>query len=893
MGASKSKKKNGPKGKKSRAKAKLDQVWGEHVDAEARKASKVRIGKSRLLPAASKENDRLTTNDGDVDMGRSGGKYHEHGNGKKPSYDARADMGSSDDDDSDDELDEGMNGFGNGGSLASLLKRIRHHSDAGASAEKKVSAESDAEEAESSEDDDSSDNGRNHSSKSLESDESEDEMEVAENIQMAGKGIGDDVIPKVEDPYEAHFSKPPLPQLDSLPNGHPKSSSSKHLQLTPLVANIRKVNTKNLLSSSTEVQMSGPLLDLWDQSFNSVNDCVKYSKPDEKTTKSTNGKDASPQQIQYLWRALALAPYQHIKQVLTRNWTSVNNEALTQRAKKDGNKMTAEGNVFSPLQMVLYPAVSRYADVLLTMENRQNRDEISQLLSMHVLDHVLTSRTRVQRHNRRIKELTASSESQTANADNSTDLLDEGDDRWRDQGYTRPKVLVLFPTRGTCWIFVKQMIRLLGDAAMVDNMDRFDEEYGPPAMSEDGSDDEEEDTARVRRKAILKQKGPEWNELFGDDVNDDDDFKLGMSLTPNVVKSAGKKRRNVAGNADNGSGASGVSVKLFAEFYRSDIILSSPIGLKMVTTKKDDDDEDEETPTDVDFLSSIDICLVTRSDVLLMQNWDHVNGVLDCLNQQPKQISDIDFSRVRNYFLEGQGAHWRQLILVSSFADPHILSTFRRHSKNVEGQLKIKKKIPSDKASICDVMVRVKQVFQRVTCQSVTEVGSSRLRYFSDHVLPKLMRLKQKHTLIYIQSYFDFVAVRNLLLKREVDFVSVTEYARISEVSRGRARFLQGRKDIMLYTGRAHFFLRHKIKGARHLIFFGLPEYPEFYPAVVNMLNEGLSDKVQEEEDDVSRMPMSSLALYSKFDAHQLERIVGTSHCDRLVRGEKTSYMFC
>ncbi len=512
---------------------------------------------------------------------------------------------------------------------------------------------------------------------------------------------------------------------------------------------------------------------------------------------------------------------------------------------------------------------------------------------MHVLDHVITSRTRVQRHNRRIKELTASAESETANPDDSTDLLDEGDDRWRDQGYTRPKVLVLFPTRGTCWIFVKQMIQLLGDAAMVDNLDRFDDEYGPPSMSEDGSDDDDDDAAKARRKAVLKQKGPEWNELFGDDVNDDDDFKLGMSLTPNVVKSAGKKRKNVVGNADNGSGASGVSVKLFAEFYRSDIILSSPIGLKMATTKKDDDNEDEETPTDVDFLSSIDICLVTRSDVLLMQNWDHVNSVLDCLNQQPKQITDIDFSRVRNYFLEGQGAHWRQLILVSHFADPHILSTFRRHAKNVEGQLKIKKKVPSDKASICNVMVRVKQVFQRVTCQSVTEVGSARLRYFSDNILPKLMRLKQKHTLIYIPSYFDFVAVRNLLLKREADFVSVTEYARISEVSRGRARFLQGRKDIMLYTGRAHFFLRHKIKGARHLIFFGLPEYPEFYPAVVNMLTESLSDNMQDEEDEVSHMPMSSLALYTKFDAHQLERIVGTSHCDRMVRGEKSSYMFC
>lgn len=468
---------------------------------------------------------------------------------------------------------------------------------------------------------------------------------------------------------------------------------------------------------------------------------------------------------------------------------------------------------------------------------------------------------------------------------------DDGGDKWRDQGYTRPKVLVLLPTRGTCWKFIKGMIQLLGDAAIVDNCERFDEEYGPLETGGGKNSDEEEGdaSAKARRASVLKQKGVEWNELLGDDVNNDDDFKIGISLTPNVVKSAGKKKGKYSGG---NTGASGVNVKLFAEFYRSDIIVASPIGLRMATTNNNDDGDEEEAEADVDFLSSIDICLVARSDVLLMQNWDHVNGILDSLNQQPKKISDIDFSRVRKYFLEGQGANWRQLIVVSKFTDPYILSTFRRHAKNIEGQLRIRRKVQADDASICDVMVRVKQVFQRVACQTVSEVGANRLRYFSDHVLPKLTRLNQKHTLIYIPSYFDFIALRNLLLKREASFVSVTEYARVSEVSRGRARFLQGRKAIMLYTGRAHFFLRHKIKGARHAIFFGLPEHAEFYPAVVNMLNEGLSN-VKDIDGDVSRLPMSCLTLFTKFDAHQLERVVGTKNTERMIKGQKNSFMFC
>ena len=91
--------------------------------------------------------------------------------------------------------------------------------------------------------------------------------------------------------------------------------------------------------------------------------------------------------------------------------------------------------------------------------------------------------------------------------------------------------------------------------------------------------------------------------------------------------------------------------RVAADFYRSDIILASPIGLKMAISGNDEDDDE----TDVDFLSSIDICVICRSDVLLMQNWDHVNSVLNSLNRQPRKVSDIDFSRVRNYHLEGCG----------------------------------------------------------------------------------------------------------------------------------------------------------------------------------------------------------------------------------------------
>lgn len=477
-----------------------------------------------------------------------------------------------------------------------------------------------------------------------------------------------------------------------------------------------------------------------------------------------------------------------------------------------------------------------------------------------MLNHVLTARGRIQRNNKKAKQ----AEENEEEGGEDIDL-----EKLRDQGFTRPSVLVLLPTRGSCHTFLKEMMTLLGDAAHVDNMDRFETEYGPPVIDEEVNDTNEEQLRH--RKAVIQAKGPDWQELFGDETNADDDFKIGITITP---KAAGVSKKK-------GQAEGGVTVKLYADFYRSDIIVASPLGLKMST------DATEGEEPDIDFLSSIEVCLVSRSAVLLMQNWDHVNRVLDLLNKQPRKNNDTDFARVRNYLLAGQAEQWRQLIVSSSLSDPHIVSTFKRHAKSISGWLKLRRRTPVEDASLCNVLVRVKQIFQRIPCSSFANQGIDRLRFFERQILPQIRRQKQKYTMIFIPSYFDFVSVRNLLMKKEFDFVSVTEYARVSEVSRGRARFLQGSKPLLLYTGRAHFFSRHLIKGVRHLIVYGLPEHSEFYPELVNMLNAGL------DRDDDMEAPMSCLTLFTKFDALALERIVGNEHCNRMIKGEKSSYMFC
>lgn len=463
--------------------------------------------------------------------------------------------------------------------------------------------------------------------------------------------------------------------------------------------------------------------------------------------------------------------------------------------------------------------------------------------------------------------------------DSGMDDENSENEQFKDQGYTRPTVLVLLPTRGTCHRFMHLLIKLTGDSVPEEYLDRFNREFGPPPPEEELRD---EALKRHRRK-VLEEKGAAWQELFGDNVNDDDDFKLGMALYAKKSDGAKAEKRNGSKKKDRFASAHAINVKLYTDFYSSDIIVASPLGLKMAISSDANDGE-------ADFLSSVEICLIDRTDVLMMQNWDHVNDVLENINQLPKSNNETDFARVRNYFLVDQAANWRQLIMLSDILDPLMLSTFKRYAKSHSGILKSRRRIPEDDGSISKVIVPTRQVFQRIPTQTFTTMSDDRLKYFTQNILPQIRHSGQKHTMIFIPSYFDFVLVRNHLLRTEADFVSITEYSRVSETSRGRARFLQGRKPLMLYTGRAHFFLRHKIKGIRNLIFFGLPEHPDFYADLVNVINEGLEDSYADSNTEASST--SCIALFTKYEVHALERIVGNKQSTRMAKGEKSTFIF-
>lgn len=109
----------------------------------------------------------------------------------------------------------------------------------------------------------------------------------------------------------------------------------------------------------------------------------------------------------------------------------------------------------------------------------------------------------------------------------------------RDQGFTRPKVLILTPFRDSALKVVNTLLDLCSSQqkTTVDNKKRFKDEF---------SEEDEEDNPL---------KPEEWKDTFQGNI--DDCFRVGLKFTRK-------------------------SVKLFADFYSSDILVASPLGLRII-----------------------------------------------------------------------------------------------------------------------------------------------------------------------------------------------------------------------------------------------------------------------------------------------------------------------
>ncbi|RVW45834.1 Digestive organ expansion factor-like [Vitis vinifera] len=324
------------------------------------------------------------------------------------------------------------------------------------------------------------------------------------------------------------------------------------------------------------------------------------------------------------------------------------------------------------------------------------------------------------------------------------------------------------------------------------------------------------------------------------------------------------------------------TIKLYSDFYSSDMIIASPLGL---ITKIGEAEVEKEK--DVDYLSSIEVLVIDHADVISMQNWSHVNSVVEQLNRIPSKQHGTDIMRIRQWYLDGHAQFYRQTIILGSYLNPDMNASFNHHCVNYQGKVKL---VCEYKGALAKVLLQVRQIYERFDADSVVDSDDARFEYFTTKVFPTQIKTKagqlgwppclvtplvrhdevmkpaliqiqvfpkikdsiQGGIMLFVSSYFEYVRIRNFLKSQNASFCLLGEYTKQSDISRARVWFFEGKRKIMLYTERAHFYHRYKIRGIQNLIIYSLPERKEFYPEIVNML-EGSHN-------------MTCTVLFSRFD---------------------------
>jgi len=513
-------------------------------------------------------------------------------------------------------------------------------------------------------------------------------------------------------------------------------------------------------------------------------------------------------------------------------------------------------------ETLFWDSIKLYQDVFHTgIPYDHNRPHLQKATSLWILQHILKTRAEIIKNNEHLaqssspKKLSIDPEPQ---GETSTGVEGSKVDRdIRDQGFTRPKVLILLPFRSSARDWVHS-ITSLSSSHTTKGVERFEKEYGLPPDTIDKLDADD---------AQLKYPLDHRIVFRG---NIDDDFFLPIKFNRKEIR-------------------------LYSDFYQSDLIIGSPVGLRKFIEKEGD----------ADFLSSIEISIVDQMDVIQMQNWDHLEFVFERLNQIPKKPRDTDFSRVKPWYLDSHARHLRQSILFSAYISPEQNSLFRTLD-NLSGK---SIQFHHTQAYSSGLLWKVRRGLQQTWL--TFDAGSDpvmedelRFEFFRNQILAPLqlsalVKEGLGGVLIFIPSYFDFVRLESLFRSMEdVKFATISEYSTPSEISAARSSFFNRHVSYLLVTERFHFYHRYKIRGAQKIIFYSPPFHPEYYLEFVNefpFLQQNPNSQPVRVSDPnkpsrsqhvlpaVQVQDVQAQLIFSPRDQSKIEPIVGLQDCQKML----------
>jgi U3 small nucleolar RNA-associated protein 25 len=419
----------------------------------------------------------------------------------------------------------------------------------------------------------------------------------------------------------------------------------------------------------------------------------------------------------------------------------------------------------------------------------------------------------------------------------------------RDRGFGRARVLIVLPMRNVALKYIQRLHDLVtvgSDAeANAANEGRF------RTLTSDFSELPEAVDPSFKRRPT------EFKRLFDGNINDT--FCVGLALRPGTMR-------------------------VYANVLESDIVVCSTLGLLKRMAK------------DADLsvaLSSIEVAIVDMAHVILMQNWQHVRTILlRHLNRRPKDTTEglNDLRRVFSWALKGQMRRHRQTIVVSDISHAQILQTMREGCANNSGRVVWTTPMTGvagtgDGASgvLGAAPAKLRQQYVRFHASSVETVDDERFTHFTQKLFPtKIQPLVDRNVrvILYVPSYFDFVRVQAWLHEHHrFAYCAISEHSTPKEQRAALGQFTDQERQILVLTERFYFFQRYFVRLGEVLFFYSPPLFPSFYTHLLGKLA-------------LESPNAQGMVFYSRYDAHELARLVGAARTQQLLTRPAEAYLF-
>lgn len=433
---------------------------------------------------------------------------------------------------------------------------------------------------------------------------------------------------------------------------------------------------------------------------------------------------------------------------------------------------------------------------------------------------------------------------------NSYENLENKDDiNIKDQGFTSPKVLILVPYKKHAKIIMEQLVKLFSNENWkgITNKKKFLDEYS------------------------------EFDSM-------DDCFRLGINVSFFENK-----------------------MKLYTPFDESDIIIASPLGLKLA--KPSDNDKSFKNSKVYDFLSSIEIFLMDFSEVFIYQNLEHLNEILSFLNKPPKNNQNIvDINRIKENYANNFGEYLRQNIIISQFKCIDIDVAINDICKNINGKILLngpyenqitllKNEFEEKYRMLNSDNYEIRYEFKILRDLKKNEEDfEEKFNYFTKNIWQNLYESFEKHTIIFVSSTFDYMILKSFFKKKSKSVCFISEDTDKRDWQRNRLFFEQGKYKFLLYDERAHVYKKINLKFAKNIFFYSLPEDPMIFNEMIHLIdpvnyNQNLEKYNYESKQNEIQKYGSVIALVTPVEKYNLEKILGDD--SKKIIKNKLEYYSC